>query len=49
MHESHGWLLDTRTVWIVLAVWLAAVLVHGLWRSRGEGTQDSIRESGPIL
>jgi hypothetical protein len=49
MHESHGWSLDSRTVWIALAVWGAAVLVYALWRSRGGAATDPIRESGPIL
>jgi FtsZ-interacting cell division protein ZipA len=42
-------MLNARTYEIVLAVFAAAVLLHGLWRSRGEGKQDAIRESGPIL
>ena len=42
-------MLDARTAWVVLVVWLVAVLVHGLWRSLGAAPQDAIRESGPIL
>jgi len=49
MHGTHGWFLDTRTVWIALSVWGAAVLLHALWRSRGDAKPDPIRESGPIL
>jgi hypothetical protein len=49
MHGTQGWLLDTKTVWIVLSVWGAAILVHALWRSRGDAEPDPIRESGPIL
>lgn len=49
MHEAQGWLLDTKTVWIALVVLGAAVLLHSLWRSRGEAKPDPIRESGPIL
>jgi hypothetical protein len=48
MHESQGWLLDSKTVWIVLSAFGAAVLLHALWRSRGAATPDPIRESGPI-
>ena len=28
MHETEGWLLDGKTVWIALAVWGAAVLLY---------------------
>ena len=49
MHDAEGWLLDARTVWIALGVWAAMVLLHALWRSRGEAAPDPIRESGPIV
>ena len=49
MHEPGGWVLDTRTVWIALSIFVAAVLVHALWRSAGEARPDPIRQSGPIL
>jgi len=49
MHDAQGWPLDTKTVWIALSVWGAAVLLHALWRSRGGAAPDPIRESGPIL
>ncbi|HEX4825729.1 MAG TPA: hypothetical protein VFV19_15615 [Candidatus Polarisedimenticolaceae bacterium] len=49
MHETGHWMLDVRVAKIVLAAWVAAVLVYGLWRSRGAAAQDPIRESGPIL
>jgi hypothetical protein len=49
MQEARAWFLDAKVVSIVLAAWSAAVLVHGLWRSRGEAPPDPIRESGPIL
>ena len=49
MHDAGAWFVDAKLVWIVLAAWSAAVLVHGLWRSRGEAPTDPIRESGPIL
>ncbi len=49
MHGTHGWFLDTQAVWIVLSVWGATVLLHALWRSRGDAKPDPIRESGPIL
>ncbi len=44
-----GWLLDAGTMELFLVVWLAVVLVHGGWRSRGDAPPDPIRESGPIL
>ena len=49
MHETEGWLLDSKTIWIALAVWGAAVLLHAWWRSRGAASPDPIRESGPIV
>ncbi len=49
MHETKGWLLDAKTVWIVLAVWAVAVLLHSWLRSRGPASPDPIRESGPIV
>jgi len=48
MPETEGWLLDATAFRIALAVWAAAVLVHGWWRSRGPASPDPIRESGPI-
>jgi hypothetical protein len=49
MHDTLGWFLDARTTKIVIAVWILAVIVYGLWRSRGNAAQNAIRESGPIL
>ena len=49
MHEAYGWFLDARLAKLVAAAWMAAVIVYGLWRSRGAAAQDVIRESGPIL
>jgi hypothetical protein len=49
MHETHGWLLDARLAKILTVAWVAVVLVYGFWRSRGQGAQDPIRESGPIF
>ena len=49
MHGSQGLLLGTKTIWIALAVLGATILLHALWRSRGEAKPDPIRESGPIL
>ena len=40
--------LDAQTAWLAIAIWSAIVLVHGLWRSRGEGVPDPIRPSGPL-
>jgi len=42
-----GWVPDLKLAWTVLAVWVAVVLMYGLWRSRGDGKQDPIRPSGP--
>ena len=49
MHEGAAWFLDERIAWIVLVAWVAAVLLHGLWRSLGAAPQDPIRDSGPIV
>ena len=49
MHDVESRVLDARTFWIFLVVWAALVLLHGLWRSRGEAPPDPIRESGPIV
>ena len=49
MHDAHAWFLDARLAKLVAAIWMAVVLGYGLWRSRGAGAQDVIRESGPIL
>lgn len=49
MRGTQDWLLDSKTVWIALSVWGAAVLLHALWRSRGPAATDPIRESGPIV
>lgn len=34
---------------IVLAVYGLVVILHAVWRSRGQATPDPIRDSGPIL
>ena len=49
MHETEGGLQDAGMVWIALAFWAAAVLMHAWWRSRGSASADPIRESGPIV
>jgi hypothetical protein len=49
MHDAHGWFLDARLAKLVTAIWMVAVIVYGLWRSRGSAAQDVMRESGPIL
>ena len=48
MHETQGFSLNAETVWIALAIFWAAVLLHALWRSRRGAKPDPIRESGPI-
>jgi len=42
-----GGMLGDRLAWGFLAIWIAAVLVYGFWRSLGEGKPDPIRPSGP--
>jgi hypothetical protein len=50
MHDgAQACYLGTRSVWIVLSVLGAAILLHALWRSSGKAEPDPIRESGPIL
>jgi hypothetical protein len=49
MHGTEGCTLDTKTVWIALSIYGAAVVVYALWRSRGNAEPDPIRPSGPIL
>lgn len=49
MHDTQGWLLDTKTVWIALSTWGGTILLYAWWRSRGNANPDPIRESGPIL
>jgi hypothetical protein len=49
MHEVAHWMLDARTLKVVIAIWFAAVIVYGFWRSRATAPADPIRESGPIL
>ena len=40
--------MRVETAWIALAAWLALVLLHAGWRSRGAAPQDPIRPSGPL-
>lgn len=40
--------MGPQTPWIAVTVWLAVVLLHGLWRSRGEAAPDPVREAGPL-
>ncbi len=49
MHGTEGCYLDTKTVWIALSIYGAAVLLYALWRSRGNADPDPIRPSGPIV
>lgn len=34
---------------IFLGVYFLVVILHAGWRSRGQGSPDPIRDSGPIL
>ncbi len=45
--QATGWIVDTTHAWVFLGCWVAVVLIYGLWRSRGEAPQDTIRPSGP--
>jgi hypothetical protein len=45
--SAAGWFLGAKEAWWFLWIWLAVVLIHGLWRSRGDAPQDPIRPSGP--
>ncbi len=45
--QTAGWILDTTDVWVFVGCWVVVVLLYGLWRSRGEAPQDTIRPSGP--
>ena len=47
--EHTGWLLDDSIAWIVLGIWLIAVVLYGFYRSLGHAEQDPIRPSGPFL
>jgi hypothetical protein len=49
MQGIEGWLPDQKTASIAHTVWWIVVILHGVWRSRGEARPDPIRESGPIL
>jgi hypothetical protein len=42
-----GWLPDDRLAWMLLSIWIAAVLVYGVWRSLGDAKPDAIRPAGP--
>lgn len=37
-----------ETPWIAVAVWTGIVVLHGLWRSRGQAVPDPVREAGPL-
>jgi len=50
-HESAattaGWILSGYQAFVVLWVWVACVLLYGLWRSAVRPEPDAIRASGP--
>lgn len=45
---ARGFMPDGFLVWVLLWVWLGAVLLHGLTRSFWRPKPDPIRPSGPI-
>ena len=45
---ARGFMPDGFLVWVLLCVWLGAVLLHGLARSFLRPEPDPIRPSGPI-
>lgn len=47
--ENTGWLLNDSHAWIVLGIWLVAVVLYGIYRSLGNAEQDPHRPSGPFL
>ena len=47
MEQGSGWMPDGFIAFTFGLVWLAIVLVYGLWRSLGEAKPDPIRPPGP--
>lgn len=50
MHEAPaaaGWIVSGFQSIVALWVWIAIVLIHGLWRSVAKPDPDTIRSSGP--
>jgi hypothetical protein len=46
--ESHaGWIISGFQAIVGLWIWVAAVLLYGLWRSTAKSDPDPIRPSGP--
>jgi len=45
---ARGFMPDGFLVWVLLWVWLGAVLLHGLTRSFWRPKPDPTRPSGPI-
>lgn len=45
--EQAGWLITGFQYSVVVWVWVAAVVLHGLWRSVAKPNPDSIRPAGP--
>lgn len=42
-----GWLISGFQYWVTLWVWVALVVLYGLWRSVARPADDPIRASGP--
>lgn len=50
MHEDpgqFGWLISGFQAQIALGIWIAAVLLYGLFRSVAAPRPDTVRPSGP--
>ena len=44
----HGWLINGFQATVAFWVWLALVLLYGIYRSAAHSDPDPIRPSGPI-
>ena len=47
MESQPGWIVTGYQAIVTLWVWVAAVLLYGLWRSTAQSDPDPIRPSGP--
>lgn len=50
MHEVEapaGWIVSGFQAVVILWIWVAAALLHGLWRSVAKPDPDAIRSAGP--
>ena len=49
MPSTAGWMISGFSAIVVLWVWVAVVLLHGLVRSTARPDPDPIRASGPVF